>query len=744
MTANKLVIFLILLFLNVISGYSQIMDEYGSSFNNGILSGLAANDGGYASVGHNFVLNQGLQGTIEAWVYMTQYNPSLAAIYEKGSTFRFGVTNTSNQNKPFLLINTVSFLPIVSATVPLDRWVHLAATWLQAGSSTTVTFYMDGSQAGPPVTANVIPVSNSDSVTIGGSRLISGFGVIGNVDEVRYWNRQRPIDQITRTRFAGVGDFPAANQNSALVSSQEYFGLVSSWTFNKDSSVVPDNISNQHAFLRRGAVTVPTNITGQPVPYNLAAYFPGGVTDYMNVPDNIIFDRTVSGTLDGWINPDSSSTYETIISKGLSIPDMTFWVYIFNSRLYLSIGSTSIPGPIVPLKEWSHFAVTWSYSGTTCTVKFYLNGETTAPFVNTMPIPNTNSRPVWIGNAEFISSPYKGYIDELRLWNRDLSENEIKAYMFVSGRSSQQFLQNNLLASWNFDGNLNNITSVSDVNATFNIGSTNNCRFSAFTNDNTIGPITNLLKSHNTVLNRKDGSFSSGFIMRAPKKNLPFASFVYDTINVTGNSALTSIEVFLSVQQNIIGGSVISLIAPNGQERILLNNNGGQGSNVLTFFKDGSAPLTGFFAPWSYIAAPSQVMGTFNNTPIQGQWILKIVNGNSLHTGKLLGWGIRINNTVTSLQSVSEELPMVFKLHQNYPNPFNPSTKIRFDIPEDQNVKVTIYDLLGKEVSVPLNEMKHAGSYELTLDASGFASGIYFYKLEAGSFTDFKKMILVK
>ena len=113
MTANKLVIFLILLFLNVISAYSQITDEYGSSFNNGILSGLAANDGGYASVGHNFVLNQGLQGTIEAWVYMTQYNPSLAAIYEKGSTFRFGVTNTSNQNKPFLLINTVSFLPIV-------------------------------------------------------------------------------------------------------------------------------------------------------------------------------------------------------------------------------------------------------------------------------------------------------------------------------------------------------------------------------------------------------------------------------------------------------------------------------------------------------------------------------------------------------------------------------------------------------------------------------------------------------
>ncbi|MEP0862682.1 MAG: T9SS type A sorting domain-containing protein [Ignavibacterium sp.] len=92
--------------------------------------------------------------------------------------------------------------------------------------------------------------------------------------------------------------------------------------------------------------------------------------------------------------------------------------------------------------------------------------------------------------------------------------------------------------------------------------------------------------------------------------------------------------------------------------------------------------------------------------------------------------------------------PETFLLEQNYPNPFNPTTKIRYSIPNvgfglAQTV-LKVYDVLGNEVATLVNEEKPAGSYEVTFDASNLSSGIYFYKINAGSFSDTKKMILIK
>lgn len=92
---------------------------------------------------------------------------------------------------------------------------------------------------------------------------------------------------------------------------------------------------------------------------------------------------------------------------------------------------------------------------------------------------------------------------------------------------------------------------------------------------------------------------------------------------------------------------------------------------------------------------------------------------------------------------ISNEIPEKFILYQNYPNPFNPVTNIKFDIPEDVNVSIKIYDILGKEV-FNFNEFKKAGSYEVQFDGTILASGMYFYKLETEGFTDTKKMVLLK
>lgn len=81
---------------------------------------------------------------------------------------------------------------------------------------------------------------------------------------------------------------------------------------------------------------------------------------------------------------------------------------------------------------------------------------------------------------------------------------------------------------------------------------------------------------------------------------------------------------------------------------------------------------------------------------------------------------------------------------QNFPNPFNPSTKIRYSLPEASFATVKIYDMIGNEVATLINEEQPAGNYEVDFNAAGLSSGMYLYRLQAESFVETKKMILLK
>lgn len=96
------------------------------------------------------------------------------------------------------------------------------------------------------------------------------------------------------------------------------------------------------------------------------------------------------------------------------------------------------------------------------------------------------------------------------------------------------------------------------------------------------------------------------------------------------------------------------------------------------------------------------------------------------------------------IQPISAEIPKSYSLFQNYPNPFNPVTKIRFELPNAGNVKLTIFDALGKEIKLLVNENLLAGVYATDFEASLYPSGVYFYRLQSGSFNQSKKMILIK
>jgi hypothetical protein len=100
----------------------------------------------------------------------------------------------------------------------------------------------------------------------------------------------------------------------------------------------------------------------------------------------------------------------------------------------------------------------------------------------------------------------------------------------------------------------------------------------------------------------------------------------------------------------------------------------------------------------------------------------------------------------TDVNSVStiNQIPDEFKLLQNYPNPFNPTTKIGFRIVDFGFVSLKVYDVLGNDVANLINEYKPAGNYEIKFDASELSSGIYFYQLKSGSFSQTKRMLLLK
>jgi aminopeptidase N len=102
-----------------------------------------------------------------------------------------------------------------------------------------------------------------------------------------------------------------------------------------------------------------------------------------------------------------------------------------------------------------------------------------------------------------------------------------------------------------------------------------------------------------------------------------------------------------------------------------------------------------------------------------------------------------VTQKVLSIQNESMT-PVEYSLHQNFPNPFNPSTVITYQLPVNNYVTLKVYDLLGREVAVLVNERKDAGRYAVQWDASAKASGIYFYTLQAGTFRETKRMMLVK
>jgi len=102
------------------------------------------------------------------------------------------------------------------------------------------------------------------------------------------------------------------------------------------------------------------------------------------------------------------------------------------------------------------------------------------------------------------------------------------------------------------------------------------------------------------------------------------------------------------------------------------------------------------------------------------------------------------NGGITFILKNLNESPLSYKLYQNHPNPFNPVTNIKFELPKSTQIKLTLFDVLGREVATLVKDQLSPGTYDFKWDGSNYPSGVYFYRLEAGDYVETRKMILLK
>ena len=222
--------------------------------------------------------------------------------------------------------------------------------------------------------------------------------------------------------------------------------------------------------------------------------------------------------------------------------------------------------------------------------------------------------------------------------------------------------------------------------------------------------------------------------------------------NLPSNSGLT-----FSGPSNIFFGSpLFGISVKRNSSFVYITKNGGNNwipaDNSLGLNEDVAIinshcwyipdPFDHFYIKYS---ADSGAAWTIQLTDPAGFSVLeKSRSGNTLWAGTTTGKVYKYNDPVITSVSSSDQNTSEFMLKQNYPNPFNPKTEISYEVPAVKSVKLTVYNILGKEMAELVNERQSPGKYKVSFDASDLTSGVYIYKLSTENFTETKRMILIK
>jgi hypothetical protein len=167
--------------------------------------------------------------------------------------------------------------------------------------------------------------------------------------------------------------------------------------------------------------------------------------------------------------------------------------------------------------------------------------------------------------------------------------------------------------------------------------------------------------------------------------------------------------------------------------------------NVYSFAVRGPNIFAGTTDAGVFLSTNNGTSWTAVNTGLTTTLVYAlVVSDTNLFAGTNCGaWRRPLSDMLTEVKS-GELLPRLFALEQNYPNPFNPSTTIRYSLPHRSQVLLTVYNTLGQQVATLVQGEQEAGSYEVKFDGSGLASGVYFYRIQAGSYVETRKLVLIR
>jgi photosystem II stability/assembly factor-like uncharacterized protein len=213
-------------------------------------------------------------------------------------------------------------------------------------------------------------------------------------------------------------------------------------------------------------------------------------------------------------------------------------------------------------------------------------------------------------------------------------------------------------------------------------------------------------------------------------------------------SSTTGIKTFhfLNLNTGYANAGITGILkTTNGGNNWDVINNTITGIKSMYFVNANTGWLVGYTGSAGLIVKTTNGGTNFDVLPTMTSNSLNCVRFSGINVGWIVGDnGVILKTTtggITFEQESTVDIPANFKLFQNYPNPFNPNTIIRFQIKDSRFVKLKIYDILGKEISTLVNEKMQPGTYEVKFDGSRLASGVYFYKLQAGDFQETKKYL---
>jgi subtilisin-like proprotein convertase family protein len=705
---NKLFV-TILLLVSVQTLHSQMFWNHAAKFEGGTNSYIACPSTLPVSIVGSI--------TMEAWVYPTTSTGIRYIIFKGNAGAGYYLRLNSNGT---LSMGTNGITRVTStAVVPSGKWTHVAGTYNVNTDAFKV--YINALEDGS-VVSDSPPAANTDSLYIGkfGSSSFTGL-----MDEVRIWTKEVPDNDIRLNMRA-----------SLTLSSGKYTSLLFSMPFQRinstgtvftlgDLSLNPIGITPG---FNRGVTGV--NLGNAPSDYltsNAGLELEGNYDSYAAIPPTALNNITGAMTLEAWINvggPSADNQY--IFHKHGSGSGLRLMVNA-SQKLSFSLntsqwyeGSTSIANG-----RWYHVAWVISPSGNS---SLYINGVLDSYFAGTG-APNTNNDSLYIGRG------FNGSIDEARVFKFERSAQDIRTFATIPMDES------NVPAG---DGFVFNLDGSGWANAGFQF---------LFLRGNTFFTASGSIGGYSSPMIRADShSFQQGFYKAINYRRIPQGSsvgdMIDDTISIADNVTVNDVNVYVALNHGRVDELEIYLVAPNGTEVMMMNNKTLKSGNVATIFDD-QADSTLVDNKYVHLSPKIKPENSLNSTFLgmnsQGQWRLKIKDLAGVGGGTLTSWGIQINNSqVIGIQNISNEVPAKFTLGQNYPNPFNPVTNIEFSLPKGSFTKLVVYDITGREVTMLVNKQLNAGTYKVDFDASHLATGTYFYRLEAGSFTEVKKMLLVK